>query len=87
MKSLVVFGASTPNTPGSADKTIKLFTVPNIDDVVATSTVLRTFKHHFWSTSPVLNAVRSLALLPDGLRFVSGWNDGTACIVYHGLAP
>ena len=29
----------------------------------------------------------SLALLPDGLRFVSGSTDKTACIVYHGLAP
>ena len=31
--------------------------------------------------------VKSLALLPDGLRFVSGSNDSTACIVEHGLAP
>ena len=38
MKSLVVFGASTPNTPGSADKTIKLF---NVND----GAVLHTFKH------------------------------------------
>ena len=29
----------------------------------------------------------SLALLPDGLRFVSGSNDHAACIAYHGLAP
>ena len=42
--------------------------------------VLRTFKHH---TNPVF----SLALLPDGLRFVSGALDGTARIAYHGLAP
>jgi len=28
-----------------------------------------------------------LALLPDGLRFVSGSDDGTARIAYHGLAP
>ena len=28
--------------------------------------------------------VRCLALLPDGLRFVSGSYDGTACIVEHG---
>ena len=26
-----------------------------------------------------------LALLPDGRRFVSGADDGTACIVEHGL--
>ena len=41
---------------------------------------MRTFTHH---AGPVL----SLALLPDGLRFVSGSADQTACIVYHGLAP
>jgi len=41
--------------------------------------VLRTFKHH---TSYVF----CLALLPDGLRFVSGSDDGTARIAYHGLA-
>jgi hypothetical protein len=28
-----------------------------------------------------------LALLPDGLRFVSGSDDKTARIAYHGLAP
>ena len=28
-----------------------------------------------------------VALLPDGLRFVSGSNDNTARIAYHGLAP
>ena len=33
------------------------------------------------------SAVRCLALLPDGLRFVSGSNDKTARIAYHGLAP
>ena len=55
------------------DKTVKLF---NVND----GAVLRTFKHH---TSPV----RCLALLPDGLRFVSGADDNTARIAYHGLAP
>ena len=29
----------------------------------------------------------SLALLPDGLRFVSGSWDHNASIAYHGLAP
>ena len=42
----------------SADKTVKLF---NVND----GAVLRTFKHH-------TDGVRCLALLPDGLRFVSG---------------
>ena len=57
----------------SADKTVKLF---NVND----GAVLRTFKHH-------AVGVRSLALLPDGLRFVSGSRDKTARIAYHGLAP
>ena len=58
---------------GSHDKTVKLF---NVND----GAVLRTFKHH-------TTVVFSLALLPDGLRFVSGSLDKTARIVYHGLAP
>ena len=58
---------------GSEDTTVKLF---NVND----GAVLRTFKHH---TGPVY----SIALLPDGLRFVSGSDDKTACIVEHGLAP
>ena len=53
---------------GSNDKTVKLF---NVND----GAVLRTFKHH-------TSYVTSLALLPDGLRFVSG--SATARIVYHG---
>ena len=58
---------------GSRDNTVKLF---NVND----GTVLRTFTNH-------LDDVKSLALLPDGLRFVSSSYDGSACIVYHGLAP
>ena len=58
---------------GSTDKTVKLF---NVND----GTVLRTFKHHS-------NMVTDLALLPDGLRFVSSSSDKTARIAYHGLAP
>ena len=58
---------------GYGDHTVKLF---NFND----GFVLRTFTHH-------AGTVRSLALLPDGLRFVSGSHDGRACIVYHGLAP
>ena len=58
----------------SLDQTVKLF---NVND----GAVLRTFKHHAdWQ-------VGCLALLPDGLRFVSGSNDRTAKIVQHGLAP
>ena len=68
-------GAAAPDNQhalsGSGDATVKLF---NAND----GAVLRTFKHH---TSCVL----SLALLPDGLRFVGGSYDGTARIVEHGL--
>ena len=55
------------------DKTVKLF---NVND----GAVLRTFKHH-------TGIVYSLALLPDGRRFISGLGDATARIVEHGLAP
>ena len=57
----------------SSFQTVKLF---NVND----GAVLRTFKHH-------TSWVASLALLPDGLRFVSGSGDQTARIAYHGLAP
>ena len=57
----------------SADNSVKLF---NVND----GAVLRTFRHR-------TNDVRSLALLPDGLRFVHGAADNTARIAYHGLAP
>ena len=57
----------------SGGNDIKLF---NVND----GGVLRTFKHH-------TGRVYCLALLPDGLRFVSGSDDETACIVEHGLAP
>ena len=71
-----LIGVEMPMThalSGATDHTIKLF---NVND----GTVLRTFRHHD-------NWVVSLALLPDGLRFVSGSHDSTARIVYHGLAP
>ena len=58
---------------GAIDRTVKLF---NVNDLA----LLRTFTHH-------TGIVWSLALLPDGLRFVSGSSDNTACIAYHGLAP
>ena len=58
---------------GSADKTVKLF---NVND----GAVVRTFKHH-------TDWVRSLALLPDGLRFVSGSHDKTTRIVEIGPVP
>ena len=58
---------------GSFDNTVKLFNVNG-------GAVLRTFKHY-------TRSARSLALLPDGLRFVSGADDHTARIAYHGLAP
>ena len=55
------------------DNTVKLF---NVND----GAVLRTFKHH-------VHSVVCLALMPDGLRFVSGAWDGNTRIAYHGLAP
>ena len=55
------------------DDNVKLF---NVND----GAILRRFMHH-------TGTVTSLALLPDGLRFVSGGLDRTARIVYHGLAP
>ena len=63
---------------GSGDRTVKLF---NAND----GAVLRTFKH---LTSPGAAARfdAALALLPDGLRFVSGSWDKTARIAYHGLS-
>ena len=74
---------------GSADSTVKLFNVDN-------GAVLRSFTHQF----PVdprgqvhgaqhypTRGVNCLALLPDGRRFVSGSDDKTARIAYHGLAP
>ena len=58
---------------GSDDWTVKLF---NVND----GAVVRTFAYH-------TDMVFCLALMPDGLRFVSGSYDKTACIAYHGLAP
>ena len=52
---------------------IKLF---NVND----GAILRTFKHH-------TREVMCLALLPDGLRFVSGSRDKTARIVEIGPLP
>ena len=73
MTALVALPDNQHALSGSDDRTVKLF---NVND----GAVLRTFKHH---TRDVL----ALALLPDGLRFVSGSADGTACIIEHGLAP
>ena len=53
--------------------------LPSVD-TQPDGTVLRTFTHH-------TDKVTSLALLPDGLRFVSGSVDDTARVAYHGLAP
>ena len=57
----------------SYDKTVKLF---NVND----GAVLCTFTHH-------TRKVTSLALMPNGLRFVSGSDDGTTRVAHHGLAP
>jgi WD40 repeat protein len=55
---------------GSNDHTVKLFSISDGD-------VLRTFIDTC--------SIYCLALLPDGLRFVYGADDGTATIAYHGL--
>ena len=73
MRALVALPDNQHALSGSFDATVKLF---NVND----GTVLRTFKHH-------TDQVNCLTLLPDGLRFVSGSSDDTACIAYHGLAP
>ena len=60
---------------GSRDKTVQLF---NVND----GAVLRTCGTQLgWHTG----GVTCLALLPDGLRFVSASLDRTARIAYHGL--
>ena len=71
--ALVALSDNQHALSASYDSTIKLF---NVND----GAVLRTFKNH-------TGRVTCLALLPDGLRFVSGSTDRTAKIVYHGLAP
>ena len=73
MNALVALPDNQHALSGSWDKTVKLF---NVND----GAVLRTFRHH-------TRTVRALALLPDGLRFISGSEDNTARIAYHGLAP
>ena len=72
MHALVVLPDNQHALSAADDNTVKLF---NVND----GGVLRTFKHH-------TNSVYCLALLPDGLRFVSGSDDKTARIAYHGLA-
>ena len=71
MNALVALSDNQHALSGSTDKTVKLFNVSDGD-------VLRTFNH--------TDKVGCLALLPDGLRFVSGSSDKTARIAYHGLA-
>ena len=73
MTALVALPDNQHALSGSADKTVQPF---NVND----GAVLRTFKHH-------ASMVNCLALLPDGLRFVSGSDDQTVRIVEHGLAP
>ena len=73
MRALVALPDNQHALSGSFDRTVKLFDVND-------GAVLRTFKHH-------ASFVFCLALLPDGLRFVSGSHDHTARIVEHGLAP
>ena len=73
MTALVALPDNQHALSGSEDNTVKLF---NVND----GSVLRNFTHH-------TDGVLSLALLPDGIRFVSGSGDETARIAGHGLAP
>ena len=72
MTALVALPDNQHALSASLDADVKLF---NVND----GTVVRTFKHH-------TDSVWCLALMPDGRRFVSGSEDGTARIAYHGLA-
>jgi len=74
VNSLVALPDNQHALSASYDDTVKLF---NVND----GTVLRTFKHH---TRPIFTH-GCLALLPDGLHFVSAAGL-TACIACHGLA-
>ena len=65
--------ASQHRSNPNGDKAIKLF---NVND----GAVVRTFSHHMYT-------VNCLALMPDGLRFVSGSRDATARIVEIGALP
>ena len=78
VRALVALPDNQHALSASNDCTVKLF---NVND----GTLLRTFRHHVQPDQS--HAVVCLALLPDGLRFVTGSCDGTACIAYHGLAP
>ena len=84
------FGVSSAAMTSRFDTTVTLF---NFND----GTALRIFEHHTF-VGPLIQGgldlrgldpgrVTSLALLPDGLRFVSASADKTARIAYHGLAP
>ena len=72
MRALAALPDNQHALSGSFSKNITLF---NVSD----GAVLRIFRYH-------TGAVSSLALLPDGLRFVSCAYDKTARIAYHGLA-
>ena len=74
VKALVALPDNQHALSSSYDRTVKLF---NVND----GAVLRTIRH------PTNMAVLSVALLPDGRRFVTGATDDTARIFEHGLAP
>ena len=76
MYALVALPDNQHALSASDDETVKLF---NVND----GTVLRTFGQML----QIGDAVYCLALLPDGLRFVSGTEDGDVHIYEHGLAP
>ena len=73
VEALVALNDNQHALSASEDKTVKLFNIDN-------GTALHSFTHH---KLPVV----CLALLPDGLSFVSGAYDKTTCIVKIGLQP
>ena len=73
VRALVALPDNQHALSASMGNTVKLF---NVDD----GAVLRSFRN-------LSEGLWCLALLPDGLRFVSGGSDHTACIVEIGLAP
>ena len=77
---LAIFASVTIGTAPVANFPSNSIPPPRLSWRSNDGAVLRYFTHH---TGPVT----SLALLPDGLRFVSGSHDKTARIAYHGLAP
>ena len=73
MNALVALPDNKHALAGYSDNLVELFSIND-------GAILRTMRNHYY-------IILNLTLMPDGLRFVSGSGDNTACVVYHGLAP